>query len=197
MNKKGFYQEITKRLNGFSKKEIDDIIEYYDELINEKMDNNYTEEEAIISFGDVDDILRNIKTEVVMKRSNETKSNTLRNFFIILGVCSSPILIPLGIGFFFVFFAILITLVSVLFSFAISSGGIFISGLYVTVEMIISKADPSVIFIFFGGMLLASSLLCLLTIFVYKISKHILNLITHLFSKLVKNKMNKKEIQNV
>ena len=197
MNKKIFYQAIKNRLKGLKQEEVNNVIDYYDELINEMMDNGYSEAEAISSFGDVEEIVRNIKTDVVIKRSNDSRNDTLKNFLIVLGVCSSPILIPLGIAFFAVFISLLITIVSVFFAFTVSAGAILVTSIYTSFEMIASGTPVSMILIFFGAMLLASSLLCLLSIGVYQIGKIILNFIIHQFSKLVKNKMKKKEIENV
>lgn len=197
MNKEKFYQELLKKLKGFDKNEAKAIIEYFDELIEEKIDNGYTEEEAIKSFGNVDDIIRSIKAEVVIKRSNDKKTNSLRNFLIILGVCSSPILIPIGIAFFIVFISLFICLISIFFAFSSAAIAVFVSSIYISISMMTSGTEIAIILLVIGGALLATSILSVLSISIYRISKIILHFINNLFGKLIKNRIKKKEIEYV
>lgn len=195
MNKEKFYQSLKNRLKNFDKSEAKSIIEYFDEIIDEKMENGYTEEEAISSLGNVDDIIRAIKTDLVIKRSSDKKTNSLRNFLIILGICSSPILIPIGVAFFITFFSLLISLFSVFIALAVSSFACYFAAIVTAIGMFLKSIDLGIILLVFGGAILAGSILGLLSISLYKVSKVILHVINNLYSKLIKKVIRKREIE--
>ena len=48
MNKKVFLEKLEKKLKILNKDELDDIIEEYEDHINEKVASGKTEEEAVI-----------------------------------------------------------------------------------------------------------------------------------------------------
>jgi uncharacterized membrane protein len=85
MNKQEFLKEIKSKLNHFQSSELDEITNYYNEIIEDKMEAGLNEEEAINSLGSIETIVNEIKINIVSKRSDEKKTNTLKNFLIILG----------------------------------------------------------------------------------------------------------------
>ena len=60
MNKKSFLNELEKRLNVLSEEEKKDIINEYDDIISEKVKHGKTEEEAVLEFGNIDDLVKEI-----------------------------------------------------------------------------------------------------------------------------------------
>ena len=58
MNKVEFLNELSSSLSSLSKSERDDLIQYYDELIEDRKERtNQSEEEIIASLGSIDDIV--------------------------------------------------------------------------------------------------------------------------------------------
>lgn len=192
MNKSYFIKKIKESLRDFSKEEVQRIIEYYEELINDYIDEGYTEEEAIEQLGDIDNIIKDLKADLVIERSSNKNTNSLKNFLIVLSITTSPVLIPIGIAFFVVFISILISLFGLNLSFALSSILLIISSIYTTIEMSMLGTDPSIILITLGGLLFSGALMGLFSIGIYKVSKTILNFINKQFSKILR-KRNKKE----
>lgn len=60
MNKKKFVKLLKSKLSILEESEIADIIEEYSDIIEEKIKNGKTEEEAIADFGDIDELAKEI-----------------------------------------------------------------------------------------------------------------------------------------
>lgn len=194
MSKTQFFNELRISLKNFREEEVKKIIAFYDELIEEKKENGITEDDAIASFGDIKNIVNTVSADLVMERTEDKKPRTMSNFFIILGICASPILLPIGIAFFTVFISIVIVFFALVFSFAVSAFAILISTFPITYQLIMDGVDISVIMMAIGGCLIATGVLTILTIITFKLGNYILNAIIKLFTKLIKKKSNKGEI---
>lgn len=60
MNKKQFLATLKSRLQILDEKEVEDILREYEDHIDQKIKNGQTEEEAIISFGSIDELVKKI-----------------------------------------------------------------------------------------------------------------------------------------
>ena len=60
MNKNSFINKLNKNLKILDENEVKDIIDEYSEIIDEKIKDGKTEEEAISDFGDVDELCKEI-----------------------------------------------------------------------------------------------------------------------------------------
>lgn len=60
MNKRDFIKELEKRLAILDEKEIKDIVNEYKDIIEEKVKNGKTEEEAVSEFGSIDELTSEI-----------------------------------------------------------------------------------------------------------------------------------------
>lgn len=197
MTKSEFLKLLRQNLSKFSNDEIDDIIDFYDEIIEEKKENGMSEDEAITSLGEVKNIINNVSAELVYKRSEEKNSKqVLRNFFIILGICASPILLPLGFTFLILFLSIFIVLISLIFAFGVAAGAVLLSTIPMAIDLFASGGSLSLIMIQVGICLFIVGLFTLLTISVIKISHTVLNSINKTFSKLIKKKTWRKQHEN-
>ena len=191
MNKKEFYREIRSNLKDFRSEEVERIVEYYAEIIDEKIEEGVTEEEAIKSLGDLKSNLNVIKADLVIERSEEKKSHGFRNSLIILGICSSPILIPIGISFFIVLFSLVFVLFVLLFSFAIAAISVLIGTCGLLIQLIVEGNSIGLILMLLGGGLVGVSIFSLLSYGVFKFSKFSLNFLNKLFSNIIKRRSKK------
>ena len=196
MYKQDFLKEIKYKLKDFNHDETNKLIEYYDELINDYMDEGLKEEEAVLKLGNVDKIINDIKADLVIERSKNKNTNSLKNFIIILSICTSPVLIPLGITFFVLFFVLIITLFVLFISFAGTSIALFLSSIYTTIVMVVSGTDVASILIAIGVQLIAGVILGVMSIGLYNFSKLLLNFLNKQFSKFVKRKLKREKIEN-
>ncbi len=60
MTKKQFISELEKRLKVLNENERKDIINEYSDIINEKVKNGETEEQAVLEFGNIDSLVKEI-----------------------------------------------------------------------------------------------------------------------------------------
>ena len=60
MNKSSFISKLKKNLKILDENEVKDIVDEYSEIIDEKIKNGKTEEEAIKDFGDVNELCKEI-----------------------------------------------------------------------------------------------------------------------------------------
>ncbi len=197
MNKIEFFKQIKENLKLFDQQEVNEIITYYEEIIADKVENGFTEEEAINSLGNVDSIINELKVNIVMKRSEKKSTNSLKNFTIILGICSTPILLPLGITFAVLFFSIFIILFSLIFSFGVTGCTVIIAVLFESIRGLIDGGELSVMLIQLGLGLFSSSFLIIITLELLKVTKILLNKTNKSFLRVIKKISKKGEDKNV
>ena len=74
MNKKKFLNQLEQKLKVLSKEEIQDILNEYEDIIDEKVKHGKTEEEAVLEFGDISslskEILKSYKIDPEYQKSN-------------------------------------------------------------------------------------------------------------------------------
>jgi len=63
MRKNEFLRELRKQLGFLSRSEQEEILNYYDELIQDSSDHGENEKEFIASLGPIEDIVQNIKND--------------------------------------------------------------------------------------------------------------------------------------
>ena len=98
MKKQEFLNELRKQLAGLPKDDLDNRINFYEEMINDRMDEGLSEEEAVADIGTVDDIVKQIASETPMLRLVAEKAKpkrTLRAWEIVLIVLGFPLWLPL------------------------------------------------------------------------------------------------------
>lgn len=191
MDKREFLKAISHNLKGFDKSEINGILAYYEEIIAYKMESGLTEEEAVASLGDINDITNEIKVNLVSKRDDKKISNSLKSFIIILGICSSPILLPLGVAFAVLFLCLFIVSFMIIIVFGLTGISIVIAVFLNSIRTLSTGGDIATIFIQLGLGFISSAFLIGLTMELYKAMKILLNKTNQLFIKTIKKKAKK------
>lgn len=144
MTKQEFITELQKKLSGLPKQEIDERITFYSEMIDDRVEEGLTEEEAILEIGSVDEISVQIAGEIVLSKIAKEKVKSKRclgAWEIVLLVLGSPIWISLIIS----ALAVILSIYIVLWSAIISIWAVFVSVAACTVVAIVG-----VIFIVVG-----------------------------------------------
>ena len=150
-------------------------------MVDERIDDGMTEEEAVSAIGSVDEIVSKIMSEISFPRLLKAKvkqKRTLKPWEIILIVLGSPIWLPLFVSaaiiiltVYIVLWSIIISLYAVNLSFAISGiVGIIASLAY------IPSGNAAAGFLFIGGGLICAGVSILLFFGFNQITKGILNL---------------------
>lgn len=100
MNKNEFLAALRAGLDGLPQGDIDNYGEYYAEMIDDRVEDGLTEQEAVADIGELDAILQQILgdaslTQLVRVRAKRARALTA--WEIILLILGSPIWLPLGI----------------------------------------------------------------------------------------------------
>lgn len=98
MKKQEFLDKLKKRLWAMPEADVQNSLDYYSEMIDDRMEDGLAEEEAVAAVGDLEEIVNQILSETprppVVVKPKETKDNT-KTWMIILLILGSPVWIPL------------------------------------------------------------------------------------------------------
>ena len=98
MLKYEFLTALRDRLQGLPKDELDNRISFYEEMIDDRMDEGKSEEEAVAEIGSVDDVVKQITSETPLLKlvKEKTKTNrALKAWEIVLIILGFPLWFPL------------------------------------------------------------------------------------------------------
>lgn len=135
MDKRQFLTQLRKALAGLPQSDIEERLSFYSEMIDDRMEEGLSEQEAVAAVGSVEEIISQTIGDIPLAKltKERVKSNRQRKIWeIILLVLGSPIWLSLGIAAVAVTFSLYISFWSVIISlwavFA-SLTGCFIGGL--------------------------------------------------------------------
>lgn len=119
MNKQEFLTRLRKGLSGLPQDEIEERLTFYDEMLEDKMEEGLSEEEAVMAAGPVEEIVEQVIadtpfTKIAKERIRPKKRLNVGE--IILLVLGSPIWLSLIIAAISIVFAIYISLWAVIIS---------------------------------------------------------------------------------
>lgn len=145
MNKQEFLGELGRRLCGLPSEEIEQRLEFYSEMIDDKIEEGAEEEEAVSALGDVSEIAAQIKADVPLAKLVKEKikpKKKLSALEIVLIVLGSPIWISLLLAALAVVFAVYV----VIWSVVISLWAVFVS----LVASTLVSLSQAVVFVCWG-----------------------------------------------
>lgn len=160
MNKQEFLEAVKERLEGLPSQELETSLEYYREMIDDRMEDGMKEEEAVAAIGSVEEaatqILGGLPLPKIVKASVKPW-RTLRVWEIVLLVVGAPLWIPLLISAALVFFAVYVVVGSLIFTlhaidFSLALGGV--AGIAGAILQFVTGRPLG------GGMYLGAGLFC-------------------------------------
>ncbi len=98
MTKEVFLNSLREKLVGLPKEDVEERISFYEEMINDRMDEGKTEEEAIDDIGGIDKVIYDIAQETPLTKLVKEKikpKRALRAWEIVLLVLGFPLWFPL------------------------------------------------------------------------------------------------------
>lgn len=119
MNKLEFLAELKAGLSGLPQKDMDETLTFYSEMIDDRIEEGLTEEEAVSQIGTVEEVISQIISEIPLPKLVKEKvkpKRALRKWEIVLLGLGSPI-----------WFSLLIAAVAVIFSLYVVLWSIIIS----------------------------------------------------------------------
>ena len=169
MGKAEFMETLRKRLAGLPQAEIEERLAFYNEMIDDRIEDGLTEEEAVAEIGPVEDVVNQIMAEIpltTLVREKVRPKRTLRAWEIILLILGSPIWLSLlitvfavGLSLYVVLWSVIVCLWAVTLSLAASVVGCLFE------VFVYQKAGNLGGAIFAGGTALACAGLAILMFF--------------------------------
>lgn len=117
MNKEAFLKKLRKSLSGLPPKEAEEQLSFYSEMIDDRMEEGLSEEEAVLAVGPIEAL-----TPVTKKK--EKPGRQLKAWEIVLLALGSPIWLALLISAAAVVFSVYVSLWSVVISLWAVFGGL-------------------------------------------------------------------------
>lgn len=177
MNKKEFLRAVKRKIKGLPTSDIESSLEYYEEMIDDHMEEGMAEEDAVASVGTADEVARQILAENPIPPKTKRKLDTWE---IVLLCVGSPIWISLLLAAVAVWLSVYITawaaivsLYAVFVSFAVCG----IAGIACFVAMLVLGYPLQGVFLLGAGLALTG-----LSVFML----FLCNFLTSLFLKLHK-----------
>lgn len=160
MNKQEFLSALKIKLSGLPKQDIEDRLNFYSEMIDDRMEEGLSENAAVLDIGSVNEIAAQIiadipLTKIVKERIKPKKR--FKTWEIVLFALGSPIWLSLLIA----SIAVIISLYSALWSVIISIWAVFVA----LVASAFGGAAGGIVFAFVGHpltgfALIGTSLIC-------------------------------------
>ena len=187
MNKQEFVWALQNGLSGLPRQDVDERLAFYSEMIDDRMEEGLTEEEAVAEIGPIDQIIAQIIEEtplprIVRERIRPKQSRGAGE--ILLLVLGSPVWLPLLIAafavclsFYLVLWAVLISVWAVDLSLALSAA----AGLFTAFYDLVNGNPAGAAFVL-GAAMLCAGLAILLFWGCLELTKGLLRLTKKLLS---------------
>ena len=197
MNKQEFLMQLKSGLSGLPKEDVEERLEFYSEMIDDRVEEGFLEEEAIQGVGDIEEIINQMVGEIPLSKLVKQKikqTKQLRVWEITLLIIGSPLWLSLLIAVIAVGLSVYIAMWSVIISMWSAFGAIGGCAMGGVVAGIIGAIKGDV---FTGVAMIGTALACAgLSIFAFYGCKAITKAILLLTKKIsigIKNCFIKKE----
>lgn len=193
MNKQEFLGQLRKGLSGLPQADIEERLTFYREMIDDRMEDGLSEEEAVSAVGSVDQIIADIPLAKNVKEPFQPKRR-LKAWEITLLVLGCPIWLSLGIAAVAVIFSLYVSLWSVIVSLWAGFGSLVGCAFGGIVGGIVIACNENVLS---GVAMLAAGIACIgLSIFMFygcKAATKAIVMLTKKFAAWIKSCFFKKE----
>ena len=161
MNKTEFLLDLTEKLSPLPGEEIADRWDYYSEMIDDRMEEGLTEEQAVAALGSVEEIAAQILGEIPLGTLVKAKlkpRRALRAWEVVLLVLGSPVWLPLLAAALIVILAVYVSLWAVVISLYAADLALAVSAAACAASAVIYTVGGNLAtgaFLFGGGLVLA------------------------------------------
>ena len=98
MNKSDFLTALREKLNGVPEEDINKSLDFYGEMIDDRVEDGMSEEEAVEALGSMEEIINQILSEVSLPKLVKEKvrpKQTLKAWEVVLLVLGAPVWVPI------------------------------------------------------------------------------------------------------
>lgn len=149
MTKCEFLSRLREALRGMPQKELEERLLFYAEMIDDRMEDGISEEEAVDTIGTVEEIAAQFSSEIPFESSEpqarREKRHRLRTWEIVLLILGFPVWLPLLLAAFVILLAldaVLWSLVAVLWALELSFAALFLGGTVYGIVVMIFGNPP-------------------------------------------------------
>lgn len=177
-------KKIRKQLKGLTIEEQNDILNYYEELVNDRLElgENIEDIKASLNYNE---IKYTSFTNTIEKRKNDTINKSVKNSFtLLLFLFASPLLIPLGI----VYLTIIFVIYVLIFSVGITAFSVPLTMVVNTIASLTKFQNIGDLLLNIGSVILISSFVILVTIYFIKLLYTLNNYLIKLILNFIKRK---------
>ena len=187
MNKQQFLTEISSRLKGIPEHDIKKSLDYYSEMIADRMEDGLAEADAVRAIGSVEEIVSQILSESTPLILPKTR-RTPKIWEIILLILGSPVWLPLLLAAAIVILAVYIVIWSVIVTLYSIDLSLAAGGILCTASAFILIASDYTVqaVLFFGTGLILAGISILLFFGFNQITKYTVILSKEIFVLLKK-----------
>ena len=132
MNKTEFTNQLTAALAGLSEEDIRKSVDFYTEMIDDRIEDGMPEEEAVAALGNIDEIRSNILQEIPITRIVKEKITPKRAFSpveIVLLIFGAPLWLPMLLAFIIICFALFLCFWIIILSLYVVDLSVFLAGM--------------------------------------------------------------------
>ena len=133
MNKSEFLSGLRERLAGLPEEDIQQSLDYYGEMIDDRVEEGLSEEEAVEAMGSVEEVAAQILAETSLPKLVRARVRRgrplLRAWEIVLLILGSPVWLPLVIAALVIFLAIYLVIWSVILTLYAVDFSVAVSGI--------------------------------------------------------------------
>ncbi len=150
MNKVEFLALLHQQLKCLTRAELERTIDYYSEIIDDRIEAGESEEYAVLSVGSVEEIVAQVLTERKTKKTIAKNKQQL-----VISIAGAPLWIPLAIAALAIILSLYITAWSIVASVAIVEASFLIAAPFGVIWGIIGAFSGSAVLgiLFIGGCL--------------------------------------------
>lgn len=119
MNKQEFLAQLRKGLSGLPQEDVEERLTFYDEMIEDRMEECLSEQEAVLAAGSVEEIISQTVADIPLAKIAKERLKPKRHlkvWEIVLLAVGSPIWLSLGIALAAVFLSLYVSLWAVIVS---------------------------------------------------------------------------------
>lgn len=119
MNKEKFLAQLRNRLSGLPQDDLEEHLSFYSEMIDDRIEEGLSEEEAVSAIGSIDEIVAQVVAEIPFPKIAKERIKSkwrLHAGEIVLLVLGAPIWLPFGIAAFAVVLSLYISMWAVILS---------------------------------------------------------------------------------
>ena len=119
MNKQEFLTQLRKELSVLPQKDIEEYLTFYTEMIEDRIEEGLSEEQAVSAVGSLEEIVKQIVSDtslIKIAKERIKQKRQIKAWEIVLLILGSPIWLSLGLAVFAVILSLYISLWAVIIS---------------------------------------------------------------------------------